>query len=102
MLERWTKNKYFGDSYLLAGRFWVNLSAQISCLTGRAGQSALETATPSNLGYNRGTHFCRTKSQGCKKSTRIKMLVVNMFGDKTLSIIQTNFIIKDVNDEKCP
>jgi hypothetical protein len=33
-------------------------------------------------------------------SARIKLLVGNMFRDKTLSIIQTNYIIKAVKGEK--
>jgi hypothetical protein len=41
-----------------------------------------------------------TARQGCKKSARIKLLVDNLFGDKALSIIQTNLIIKAVKDEK--
>jgi hypothetical protein len=37
--------------------------------------------------------------QGDKKSTRIKLLVDNTFKDKTL-LIQTNCIVKAVEDEK--
>jgi hypothetical protein len=40
--------------------------------------------------------------QGCKKAARIKMLGHNMYGDKTLSIIQINFIIRAVKDENSP
>jgi hypothetical protein len=76
--------------------------AQISRLTGRAGQSALETPTPFSLGYDGGVHFHHLMCQGCKNSSRIKLLVDNMFGDKTQSIIQTNCIIKAVTDEKMP
>jgi hypothetical protein len=69
---------------------------------GRAGQSALETTIPSSPSYDRGAHFCCCVRQGCQKSARIKLLVVNMLGDMTLSIIQTNFIIIAVKDEKMP
>ncbi len=75
-------------------------TGQVSRLTSRAGQSALETATPSSLGYDRGAHFCRHMYEGCKKSVRIKLLVDNLFGNKTLSITQINCIIKAVNEEK--
>jgi hypothetical protein len=74
--------------------------AHFSRLTGRAGQSALKTATPSGLGYDGGALFRRRAHQGCKDSARINMLVDNMFGDKTLSIIQTYFIIRAVKDRK--
>jgi hypothetical protein len=40
--------------------------------------------------------------QGCQKLARIKLLVNNMFEDKTLSALQTNLIIKAVADEKRP
>jgi hypothetical protein len=74
--------------------------AQISRLTSRAGQSILENHYPSSPGYNGGTHFRRCAHQGCKKLARKKLMVINTFGDKTLSIIQTNYIIKAVKDEK--
>jgi hypothetical protein len=38
--------------------------------------------------------------QGCQKSARIKLLVNNMLGEKTMLIIQTNFIKIAVKDEK--
>jgi hypothetical protein len=69
-------------------------------LTGRASQSALEAATPSSPGSDGGAHFRRYARQGCKKSVGIKLLVNNTFGDNILSIIQTNYIIKAVKDEK--
>jgi regulator of extracellular matrix RemA (YlzA/DUF370 family) len=47
-------------------------------------------------------HFRRHARQGCKNAARIKMLVDNTYGEKTLSIIQTNFIIRAVKDEKRP
>jgi hypothetical protein len=40
--------------------------------------------------------------QGCQKSARIKTLVDNTYENKTLSIIQIDFIIKAVTDEKRP
>jgi hypothetical protein len=67
--------------------------AQISRLTGRAGQSTLDPATPSSPGYNGGAHFCRYARQGCKKSAGIKLLVHNTFGDNIMSIIESNFFI---------
>jgi hypothetical protein len=76
--------------------------AQISRLTGRAGQNALKTATPSSPGNDGGAHFHCLVRQGYKKAARIKMLVDNTYGDKTLLIIQTNFIIRAVKDEKRP
>jgi hypothetical protein len=76
--------------------------AQISCLSGRAGQRTLKTATPSSPGYDGGAHFRRRARQGRKKAMRIKILVNNMYGDKNLLIIQTNFIIRAVKDEKGP
>jgi hypothetical protein len=42
-------------------------------------------------------HFRRQVRQGCEKVGENKT-----FGDKTLSIIQTNFIIKTVKDQKMP
>jgi hypothetical protein len=69
---------------------------------GRAGQSALETTIPSSPSYDGGAHFCCLVRQGCQNSARIKLLVVNMLENKTLSIILTNFIIIDVKDEKMP
>ncbi len=39
-------------------------AAQIIHLTGRCGQSALETATPSSLGYDGGAHFHCCARQG--------------------------------------
>jgi hypothetical protein len=74
--------------------------AQFIHLTGRADQSAIETITTSNLSYDRGGHFRRCGSQGCKKSARIKPLVDDTFREKTLSIIQTNCSIKAVKDKK--
>ncbi len=68
--------------------------ARISRLTSRAGQSALETVTPSRPSSDRGAHFRCCVLQGCKKSARMKLLVLNTFGDNTLSIIQTNCNIK--------
>jgi hypothetical protein len=76
--------------------------AQIRHLTSRGRQSALEIATPSSIGNNTGAHFLCRARQGCQKSARIKLLVNNMLGKKTLSIIQTNFIIIAVKDEKMP
>ncbi len=76
--------------------------AQINRLIGRASQSALKAATPSSPGYDGGTHFHRRARQGCQKSARIKMLVVNTYGDKILSIIQIDFITRAVKDEKRP
>jgi hypothetical protein len=71
-------------------------------LTDRTSESALEAATPSHPGYDGGAHFhCRAR-QGCQKSARIKMLVDNAYGDKTLLIIQIDFIIRAVKDEKRP
>ncbi len=75
---------------------------QIGRWTSRAGQSALKTATPSSPGYDGGAHFLRRAHQGSKKLARIKILVDDMYGDKTLSIIQTNPIIRAVKDEKRP
>jgi hypothetical protein len=75
---------------------------QISRLTGRAGQSTLGTATPSSPGNDGDAHFRYRAQQGCKKKlTRIKLLVNDIFREKTLSIIQTNYIIKAVKDKKC-
>jgi hypothetical protein len=76
--------------------------AQINRLTGRASQSALEAATPSNPGYDGGAHFHRRARQGCQKSARFKMLVDNMYGDKILSIIQIDFIIRADKEGKMP
>jgi hypothetical protein len=76
--------------------------AQMNRLIGRASQSALETATPSRSGYDGGAHFHRRARQGCQKSARIKTLVDNTYGDKTLSIIQIDFIIRAFKDEKRP
>jgi hypothetical protein len=77
--------------------------AQINRLTGRASQSALEAATPSSPGFDGGVFFHhRCARQGCEKSTRIKMLVDSTYGGKTLSIIQIDFIIRAVKDEKRP
>jgi hypothetical protein len=69
-------------------------------LAGRAGQSALYTATTSNPQYDRGAGIHRHTRQGCKKSAKIKLLVDNTYGIKTLLIIPTNYIIKAVKDEK--
>jgi hypothetical protein len=77
-------------------------TARINHLTGRASQSALEAATPSSPGNDGGAHFHRCARQGCQKSARITMLVDNMYGDKTLSIIEIDFIITAVKDEKRP
>jgi hypothetical protein len=77
-------------------------TAQINRLTDRTSQSALEAATPSSPGFDRGAFFHRRARQGCEKSARIKMLVDNTYGDKTLSIIQIDFIIRAVKDEKRP
>jgi hypothetical protein len=74
--------------------------AQINRLTGRASQSALEAATPSNPGYDRGALFHRRARQGCQKSARIKLLVNNMLGETAMSSIQMNFIKRAVKDEK--
>jgi hypothetical protein len=70
--------------------------APVSCLAGRAGQSALGAATPSSLSYDEGANFRRRSRQGYKKSVgkNKKLLADNMSWDKTLSIIQTNFIVK--------
>ncbi len=62
--------------------------------------TALGTATPSSPSNDRGAHFCRCTRQSCKKSARIKVLVDNTHGDKTVSIIQTYCIIKVVKDKK--
>jgi hypothetical protein len=72
----------------------------INCLPGRARQSALEAATPSSPGDDEGVHFHHRARQGCQKSARIKLLVDNMLGEKTMLIIQTNFIKIAVKDEK--
>jgi hypothetical protein len=68
----------------------------------RQSQSALEAATPSSPGYDGGAHFHRRARQGCQKSVRIKILVDNTYGDKILSIIQIELIIRAVKDEKRP
>ncbi len=76
--------------------------AQINPLICRAGQSALEAATPSSAGYDWGAYFPHRACQGCQKSVRIKLLVDNMLGEKVMFIIQTNFIkiaVKDGNVE---
>jgi hypothetical protein len=98
MLQRWRKNKYFGDGYLLSDSLSAHRSG-ISHLTSRAGQSTLATDTPYSLGHDWGAHFRCCARQGCQKLARIKMLVYNMFWDKTLSIIQTNYIIKAVRQK---
>jgi hypothetical protein len=100
-LESWPKDIYFWDSYSLSDSFWAH-TAQINRLTGISGQSTLKTATLSSPGYDGGMHFCRCAHQGCKKSVRIKVLVNNSYGAKTLSIILTNFIIscKPFNNER--
>ncbi len=64
---------YFGDNYSLSGSFCVR-TAQITHLTSRASQRALETVTPSSPGYDGGMHFHRHVRQGCKKLARIKQL----------------------------
>jgi hypothetical protein len=74
--------------------------APISHLAGRASGTALETATPSCLSIDRSASFCRRTCQGCKKLTQIKLLVDNTSGDKTLSIIQANCVIKSVKNKK--
>jgi hypothetical protein len=74
--------------------------AQINRLTGRAGQSALEAATPSSPGYDGGAHFCCRQHQGCQKLARIKLLVDNRLGKKAMSVIQTNLIKTAVKDDK--
>jgi hypothetical protein len=65
-------------------------------LIGRVSQSALEAATPSRLGCDGGAHFHRRARQGCQKSARIKTFVDNTYENKTLSIIQIDFIIRAV------
>jgi hypothetical protein len=80
----------------------LSAQAQINRLTGRAGQSALEAAAPSSPGYDEGAHFRCHARQGCQKSARIKLLVDNMLGEKTMMIIQTNFTNIAVKDEKMP
>jgi hypothetical protein len=90
-LEKYCKNKYFGDGYSIYGSFRAQTS-QISCLTGKASQSALETATSPSQGYDGVAHFRHGAHQSCKKSARTKFFVNNTFGDKTLLIIQTNCI----------
>jgi hypothetical protein len=80
----------------------LSAQAQINRLTGRAGQSALEAATPSSPGYDEGAYFRRCARQGCQKSARIKLLVDNMLGEKTMLIIQTSFTNIAVKDEKMP
>jgi hypothetical protein len=44
--------------------------------------------------------FVVALTRDAKRSAGIKLLVENKYGDKTLSIIQTNFIIKAVKDKK--
>ncbi len=98
-LERWCKNIYFEDGYSLSKSFWAR-TAQINYLTGRASQSALEAATPSNPGYDGGALFQRRTRQGCQKSARIKLLVDNMLGETAMLIIQMNFTKRAVKDKK--
>jgi hypothetical protein len=77
--------------------------AQINRLTARACQSALEAATPSSPGDDGSAHFHHRTRQGRQKSARIKPLVDNMLGEKTMLIIQMNFIKiagKDVKTSK--
>jgi hypothetical protein len=73
-------------------------------LTGRAGQSALEIATPSSPGYDGGAHFRRYACQSCKKSAGIKVLVNNTIRDHRSSkqIISSKlFKTKNVKMTKC-
>jgi hypothetical protein len=46
-------------------------------------------------------HFRPHAYKGFQKFARIKLLVNNMLGEKTMSIIQTNFIVIAVKDKKC-
>ncbi len=98
-LERWRKNIYFENGCSLSKSFWAR-TAQINRLTGRDRQSALEPAIPSSSGDDGGAHFHHRARQGCQKLARIKLLVDNMLGEKTMSIIQMNFIKIAVKDEK--
>ncbi len=77
---------------MLSGLFSLSLllrmtSAPTSRLDGRAGQSALYTMTPSNPRYDRGAGIRRHTRKGYKKSAKIKLLVNNTYGIKTMSII---------------
>jgi hypothetical protein len=90
---------YFEDGNFLSKSFRAR-TAQFNRLAGRASQSALESATPSSPGYDGGARFHRRAHKGCQKSARIKMFVDNTYGDKTLSIIQIDFIIRAVKDKK--
>ncbi len=60
------------------------------------------STTPPSPWYEGGENFCCCACQGCKKGEGIKMPVNYAFEDKTLSIIQTNCVIKAVKDEKLP
>jgi hypothetical protein len=87
-LERSCKKGCYWDSYSLSGSFrgWL---APISCLAGRAGQSALYTPTPSYRSYDKGTELHHRTRGGCKKLVRIKLLVDNAY-----------YIIKSIKDKK--
>jgi hypothetical protein len=69
MLERWSKNQYFGEGYFLS----CAKTAQISRLTGMAGQSAFETATPFSP-ENEGA-FWSTIHLGTRPSLSFKQIV---------------------------
>jgi hypothetical protein len=75
------------------------LAAPFNCLDSRAGQTTSHPTTPPSPCYE-GANFCCCACQGCKKLEGIKMPVNYAYEDKTLSIIQTNCVIKAVKDEK--
>jgi hypothetical protein len=74
--------------------------AQISCSPSRAGQTTLNTTTPSGPSYDGGANFHCCARQGCKKLAGIKLLIDCAYEDNTLSITRTNCVIKAVKYEK--
>ncbi len=62
----------------------------------------LRNRRPHQSGLWRRRSFLLPRSPGLQKVSENKQLIDNMFRDKTLSIIKTNFIIKAVKDEKMP
>jgi hypothetical protein len=73
--------------------------AQNSHLSSRVCQIALEDSTPYCLSYSRGA-FSLLCTPGLQKVGKNNIVGQQDVWDKNLSIIQTNYIIKAVKNEK--
>jgi hypothetical protein len=77
--------------------------AVISRSISRAGQTTLNTTTPSGPSYDGGIHFCHCARQGSKKLVRKKIVSgVCVWGAKICqrtTIIPSSELLKTKNDE---